>query len=324
MLTFDEAVKLKDGEKISILLANGFSQAWNADIFNYANLFEQADFGDRTEIIRQIFISLETFDFEKVMSSLVSAEIIGEAYGFNEQHLENIEKDKNILKEALIRAISNTHPDRPHNVTDDQYISVRNFIHQFNEIYTLNYDLLLYWARNKNNLKPDNYTTDDGFRANQSWHSVGTKQEVYFLHGGLHLYDTGLSIKKHACDDWGDTIVDKVRRNLEQGRFPLFVSEPTHEKKLNKIEHNPYLNKCYESLGKLKDTLFIFGHSMDENDKHIFAQIKASNLKKVFVSLYGDENSEQNLRTKANARAYIESPSITVEFYDAETVPIWV
>ncbi|GGB20039.1 DUF4917 family protein [Agarivorans gilvus] len=324
MQTFDEAMESVNQETVSILLANGFSQAWDADIFNYANLFEQADFGARNNVIRNIFEQLETFDFEKVMNSLVSAGVIGEAYGLDEQYLSNIEEDKDILKEALIRAISNTHPDRPYDVTDDQYVAVRNFMFQFNAIYTVNYDLLMYWARNKNDLAPVNHQTDDGFRANQTWQSVGTAQEVFFLHGGLHLYDTGLSIKKHVCDDRGDTIVDKVRNNLENGRFPLFVSEPTHEKKLSKIEHNPYLNKCYESLKRLDGNLFIFGHSMDENDKHIFDQIKASNLSRVFVSLYGDENSEENLRTKANARAYIESPGLVVEFYDAATVPVWV
>lgn len=39
MLSYQNAIdQLPDGEKPSILIANGFSQAWNARIFNYASI----------------------------------------------------------------------------------------------------------------------------------------------------------------------------------------------------------------------------------------------------------------------------------------------
>ncbi|MBL4653700.1 MAG: hypothetical protein JKY53_12695 [Flavobacteriales bacterium] len=48
MITFEEAIAtVERGDKPSILLGNGFSRAWNNDIFNYANLLEAADFGHR-------------------------------------------------------------------------------------------------------------------------------------------------------------------------------------------------------------------------------------------------------------------------------------
>ncbi|WP_140089819.1 DUF4917 family protein, partial [Vibrio parahaemolyticus] len=67
-------------------------------------------------------------------------------------------------------------------------------------------------------------------------------------------------------------------------------------------------------------TLFIHGHSMADNDKHIFDQINESGIEKVFVSIFGDENSETNRETMANARRFIHAD---VEFYDASTAPIW-
>ena len=70
-------------------------------------------------------------------------------------------------------------------------------------------------------------------------------------------------------------------------------------------------------------TLVIFGHSMDGNDKHVFDQIKSSGLSKIFVSIYGDEDTEENIRTKANARAYLERPGIDVDFYQAELAAVW-
>ncbi len=144
------------------------------------------------------------------------------------------------------------------------------------------------------------------------------------MHGGLHIYDDGISIKKHAFRGDDDTsIVDQVRANLDQGKFPLFVSEPTFEKKQTRIEHNPYLNSCFKALKKLSGPLFIHGHSMAENDRHIFNQINESGVDKVFVSIFGDEYSETNKATIANAQRFINTQKIQIEFYDAASAPIW-
>ncbi|GEK46240.1 DUF4917 domain-containing protein [Bisbaumannia pacifica] len=324
MQTFQEAIDSVDEDaKPSIVLANGFSQAWNARIFNYENLLQAANFGDRDTVIRPLFQSLETYDFEAVSKQLTAAETVLRAYDPDNALIESIVSDRDVLKDSLITAISNTHPNLPSEITDDQYVAVRTFLSQFNEIFSINYDLLFYWARNKYNLAPENYRTDDGFRAQRRWEGHGTDQEVYFLHGGLHIYDTGRYIKKHACTDDGVTIIEQVRDNLEHGSFPLFVSEPIHERKRQRIDHNPYLNYCFQALGNLRGSLFIHGHSMDENDKHIFDQIKSSRVSKVFVSIYGDENTAANTRTKANAMAFLQGFGKSVEFYQAESAPVW-
>jgi len=322
--SFQEAIDSLDHDaKRTIILANGFSQAWNAQIFNYANLLEAADFGDRDLIIRPLFNSLETYDFEAVSKQLTAAETVLRAYDPNNLLIDRIISDREVLKNALITAISNTHPDLPREITDIQYVAVRTFLSQFDEVFSVNYDLLFYWARNKNSLAPEDYTTDDGFRAQQRWEGHGTKQAVHFLHGGLHIYDTGQCIKKHACTDDGVTIIEQVRQNLNSGNFPLFVSEPTDQKKKQRIDHNPYLHYCFQALGALTGILFIHGHSMDENDKHIFEKIKSSRILKVFVSIYGDENTAANARTKANAMTYLQSVGRPVEFYRAESAPVW-
>ena len=50
-------------DDISILLANGFSQAWDHTVCNYKSLFEKADFGTREIEIRNLFTEFETYDF---------------------------------------------------------------------------------------------------------------------------------------------------------------------------------------------------------------------------------------------------------------------
>ncbi len=324
MQTFQAVIESLDAdEKPFILLANGFSQAWNANIFNYANLLAAADFGDRHSVIRPLFDNLQTYDFEAVSKQLTAAEMVLRAYDPNNALVDQIVSDQDVLKNSLITAISNTHPNLPNEITDEQYVSVRTFLSQFKEVFSVNYDLLFYWARNKNNLAPENYKTDDGFRAQLCWKGHGTEQEVHFLHGGLHIYDTGQHIKKHACTDDGVTIVEQVRNNLQSGNFPLFVSEPTHQRKKQRIERSPYLNYCFQALGSITGSLFIHGHSMDDNDKHIFDQIRSSRVSNIFVSIYGNENTPANARTKANARAFLEGVGKQVAFYQAESAPVW-
>jgi hypothetical protein len=322
MMSFDEAMNsIQEGEKCSVLLGNGFSQAWNQDIFNYQSLFKQADFGAGKTQVRSIFKRFNTYDFEAVMLRMQHAAEILEIYEGSEELIAKIKKDAESLKESLLRAIAETHPEVPYSVNQGQYSSARKFLCHFDQIFSLNYDLLLYWAINKKEIEPQDLRSDDGFRAGLTWEGYDTDQNVFFLHGGLHIYDTSTTILKHAYIKKVKKIIDQVRSNLNENKFPLFVSEPNHDKKLAKIEHNPYLQYCLVALKASQGTLFIYGHSIDESDKHIFDQIEQSKLNKVFVSLYGDPKSEKNKRTQANAQTYMSR--LAVEFFNAESVPVW-
>ena len=314
---------VEDGAKPSILLGNGFSRAWSNDIFNYANLLDAAQFDDRNDELHNLFLRCETYDFEAVMRTLVSAKTVLESYGGNDGLIKTIERDQQRLKDALITAISDTHPSRPSDVTSDQFTAARRYLSRFDQIFTVNYDLLFYWARNMGDLPPDNYLTDDGFRDGNKWRGHNTNQEAHFLHGGLHIFDRGSTIEKHTFSKTGTSIVDQVRNNLASGRFPLFVSEPTSDRKKARIEHNPYLNYCFRALRQVSGAFFIHGHSIDENDKHIFDQLKKSPVERFFVSIFGDEYSDENTRKKANARAYLESGISEVKFFDEQSAAIW-
>ncbi|MFW1060680.1 DUF4917 family protein [Vibrio parahaemolyticus] len=324
--TYQETIdELPEGVTPSILLGNGFSQSWDTEIFRYDYLLDRANFGERDEEIKEIFRRFETSDFEQIMKNLIAAEVVGEAYGIDEDTLEQIRDDQEKLKESLIDVISRSHPLSPSEVTNVQFRAVRAFLREFQNIFTLNYDILLYWAINKTNREIDSHrylNKTDGFDSNY-W-SQDRSQNLFFVHGGLHLYDTGTDIKKHVYyRDERVGIVDQVQENLDAGRFPLFVSEPTHEKKLQKIEHNPYLNRCYQSLKSLDGVLYIHGHSMDDNDMHIFQQIKKSRVSKVYVGIFGDPNNDRNTRARANALAFLQRPGLELEFYDSATAPVW-
>ncbi|PJO38033.1 DUF4917 domain-containing protein [Delftia acidovorans] len=325
MLTFDEAfATLPAGIQPTILLGNGFSQAWNTEIFNYASLFQVANFGNRDVQIRTLFERLNTWDFESVMRTLLSAELVAEVHGLEKSVIDAIKIDQELLKEALLTAVSDNHPGLPGEVTRAQYEAVRRFLRRFSHIFTVNYDLLMYWARNQD-IDPA-WVTDDGFRAGQLWKGYGTDQAVHFLHGGLHLYEAPNGVRKHAYKgEVGGGIVSQVRENLnlQPPRFPLFVAEPTHQKKKERIDRSPYLSYCLRQLAAVDTPIFILGHSMDQNDLHIFEAIRTSSVRQIFVSVFGDEHSDANRRLIANARAYLGGPLMTVDFFDAGTVAAW-
>ena len=66
------------------------------------------------------------------------------------------------LREVLVRAIAENHPAHPGEIDIEQYQHCRHFLSHFHTIYTVNYDLLLYWAIMQD-LEPE-VPSDDGFR----------------------------------------------------------------------------------------------------------------------------------------------------------------
>jgi hypothetical protein len=322
MITFSEALtQVSMSGKPSILIGNGFSRAWNSNIFDYQTLLDRADFKNRNVEIRSLFSSIGTYDFECVMRTLKAAETVLDAYGDCDELIKIVNTDQELLKEALIGAITKTHPEKPNEIKIEEYTSVRTFISKFEQIFTVNYDLLFYWARNQE-LPPVDYKTDDGFRDGGKWEKLET-QNVHFVHGGLHIYDVDTGIEKHSFAASAIRIVDQVKNNLANGKFPLFVSEPTSEKKKRRIEHNPYLNNCFRRMLTLQGDFFILGHSFDDNDKHLFDQISRSLIKKIFVSVFGDPSTDINKRTIANALTYLGGQNRDVIFFVAESAPVW-
>lgn len=197
MYTFSQAMNsLSVGERPALLMGNGFSQAWSTKIFNYRSIFENAQFGEHDTLIRNLFQELDTFDFESVMDKLSCTNRILQHYDPQCPIIPLIRDHQEALKKALINAISSSHPTYPHEISDEQFSCVRSFLSKFKGLFTLNYDLLMYWARNKKDLQPRDFDTDDGFRVGRAWQRYETDQEVFFLHGALHLYEQGSLIKK--------------------------------------------------------------------------------------------------------------------------------
>ncbi|HOD84105.1 MAG: hypothetical protein BWX88_03021 [Planctomycetes bacterium ADurb.Bin126] len=144
LLTFHEALKQTDGVKRHLLLGNGFSRACRNELFAYEALFTQAK-KNLSPSAKKAFDALKTTDFEAVMRALKQARDLLQVYAPTMPKLaERLATDAEELRDVLAQAIASSHPDRPNEITDDEFGASREFLSHFNNIYTLNYDLLLY------------------------------------------------------------------------------------------------------------------------------------------------------------------------------------
>jgi hypothetical protein len=336
MITFPRA--LADSEpygKRHLLLGNGFSIACRPDIFLYGKLYENADFSKLSPTAKYAFEALRTQDFERIIKALRDASKILRAYGFDPAKVDLLLQDADALRELLVQTIAASHPAWPGEITESEYQACRAFIAPFDTIYTFNYDLLLYWVlmHTEEGVLP---ASDDGFRKQEDnyeaayvvWEpSQSHEQNMYFLHGALHVFDTGTEIQKYTWSNTGTRLVDQIREALKRNFFPVFVSEGTSAEKLERIRHNDYLAKAYRSFSEITGSLFVYGHSLAANDEHYLKRIEKGKISRLYVGIYGDPGSDSNTQIirRANQLSAARSKRrpLTVSYFDAESAKVW-
>jgi hypothetical protein len=338
MFTFNQAID--DSQKYPqrhALLGNGFSISCRPDIFVYGKLFERADFSDLSPSAKFAFEALGTQDFEKVIRVLRDASAVLAAYrGSPAPLIQQLKEDADGLREVLVQAIASSHPEWPGEISDVEYRSCRNFLRNFKNVYTLNYDLLLYWAVMHDDEDEKKRKSDDGFRTPEDefdseyvvWEAgTSRSQNIWYLHGALHVFDAGTEVQKYTWVNTGQRLIEQIRDALERDYFPLFVAEGTSGEKLERIMHSEYLAKGKRSFSSIGGALFIHGHSLAANDEHFLKAIEKGKMKHLYVGLFGDEDSPDNkaiiARAVRMASNRAQSKPLNVSFYDSASAKVW-
>jgi hypothetical protein len=355
VLSFEQALKKAESYgKRHLLLGNGFSIACKPDIFTYGSLFEEAKKSMSKELAA-IFAAMGTQDFEEVIRALQHAAAIVSAYNPKlKRTIARMNSDAEKLKTDLIKAVAGRHPARPNDISDERYFACRKFLSNFvgenagGKIYTMNYDLLLYWALMHEEEDPGELITlnhDDGFRKDEDdndapyveWQgeSAAHGQNIHYLHGALHLFDAGHQLQKYTWVNTGRALVDQAAEALKKNMFPVFVAEGSSKSKLTKIQHSGYLHHNFKSFAGVCQTkprdgaaLFVFGHSFAKNDAHVLDQIGRGKITHLFVSLYGDPSSKSNLIIRGSVEHIAglrpaAFPALSVDFFDAGSAKVW-
>lgn len=337
VLSFDQALKRSTEihHKRHVLLGNGFSIACRPKCFTYGRILDEADLDALSVAGRTLFNNEKTSDFEQVIRALRTTARMAAFYKTSDSNLaKRLTDDAERLKEVLATTLAKKHPDHVGSVTSEEYEVARIFLSNFGRFFSLNYDLLLYWAL-MHEVDPD-LRHDDGFRADPddpdaswvAWNDYNQYgQNVYFLHGGLHLYADGATLKKLTFRRTGVALVEQIRAQLDEGAFPLIVTEGTSEEKHASILHHAYLAKCLRALTSCEGSLFIHGHSLDENDRHVLRAIVEGKFKALFISIHGNPGSKSNKEILRQAEILAdERPSrkpLSVDFYNADTASVW-
>jgi len=342
LATFAEAIAsipARDGKHL--LLGNGFSQACRSDIFSYGSLLEKADFSNLSKTAKDSFNTLETTDFEVVIRTLRDSAKLVALYANDQKKLvSTLNGDAKKLKNLLVDTISKHHPANPSKLSDSEFSHGREFLRNFKNIYTLNYDLLLYWTlmhdlEGEKSFQKINF--DDGFRHPDgedesvtyvSWEVENSnKQNVYYLHGALHLFESDTELQKFTWTRTGVKLIDQINESLERESYPLIVAEGTSDQKMGRIMKSGYLQRGLKSLASIGGSLFVYGMSMSPNDEHILKRIEKSKISNLWIGVYGDPKAKSNKDMIARASALEnmngkKSP-LSVKFYDAQSANVW-
>ncbi|WP_081465765.1 DUF4917 family protein [Corynebacterium variabile] len=334
----DDAIadaKNKSGD-ISLILGNGFSSAYG-ECFRYPTLKSRAEIPNLSRPKDRIFEESGSDDFETTMRRMSYTTSMLRLYsqGSSSDICCQIENDRLLIKNALVETLADIHPPSSRSIDSIKYRRTRSLIRKFSRIYSLNYDLLLYWATLNSDSDGEGIIGTDGFYKDGDslvWrgHPSTATTKIYYLHGGMHLYYDEEDKKIHKLSNQkGKTIISQVRENLNNGHYPCVVTEGSSKDKIKRILESNYLNTSYESLDTLSGSLFTFGASLDKNDNHIFDKASgAPNLHSLYI---GVRNPHSASAININARAQEikkhhddkNGKQLTLKFYNSSVPGVW-
>lgn len=339
LISFPEAIgDVEDRDvEATVLLGNGFSMDFDAEIFGYESLAKEAKLENLSVAKDDLFQTLGSSNFEVVIDKLKSAATAAELYGGPEPLIETLRADASVVQNGLADVLADRHPEHAYELSDQEVQYARAFLSNFDQLFTLNYDLLLYWVVNRASVGYP-VPQSDGFewptfhdRSRLIWKSKpSTAQAVHYLHGALHMYVEDRRVHKLSYNAQG-RLVEEMRQRLSAGRYPLVVTEGTCEEKLDRIDRSAYLRTAHRRFAALSGALFIHGVSFSPNDDHILEPLEASNndIEVVYVGVHGSLTSTAGRRLSNRAteiqerRKEAKGRALEVYFYDSASAHVW-
>jgi hypothetical protein len=101
------------------------------------------------------------------------------------------------------------------------------FLAQFDTIFTLNYDLLLYWVILANTTQfQDGFGLAEDRKGFRCTFKMDAYCNVFNLHGGLHLFKTEDDLVEKRIDQ-GSGVIDAIASTITNGRrLPCVMRSP--------------------------------------------------------------------------------------------------
>ncbi|SEB81251.1 DUF4917 family protein [Microbacterium hydrocarbonoxydans] len=336
--TFDEALAHAEEhtDVASLLLGNGFSIDYAPEIFHYESLAAEASLSGLSVTKQELFEALGSSNFEVVIDRLRAAAALEIVYGGSTERASTMKADARVVRNGLADVLADRHPARAQHLEDDEITHARLFLSHFTNIFTLNYDLLLYWAlmaREYGSRVPtkDGFGWVSGRDRRLVWSSNPSRtQRVFFLHGALHLFVEDHRLYKLSYNENGP-IIRSLRQRLSRGEYPLVVTEGTREEKEARIGKSAYLRFGIARFRELGGSLFIHGASLSPNDDHIIEHLESaeSDVVALYVGIHGDPEAGAAREVVARAKEIVRrrraegGRRLKLKFYDASSAKVW-
>ena len=332
----------KKGRTHHLLIGNGFSIAYDKDIFSYNALNDYIMKSDN-ELTKQVFQIYNTQNFETIMEQLNNMVAVMKLLGVSEEQQKKVTAVSQDLKTKLIDAITAMHPEHVFNIPEEKSQQCFSFLSEYvnngGQIFSTDYDLLLYWVMMRNssqhfgdgfgreaeNLGYGKYASEEEIEWSElTWGKYKEEQNVHYLHGSLPLFDSGKDIIKVEYDS-ANYLLEVIKKKIDGGTYPVFVAAGNSAQKMQHITHNKYLTFCYDSLCEITGSLVVLGFSFGDNDTHIIdainkaakhGQQRGDKLFSIYVGVFseGDYNHMKSIEGKFQTK---------VNYFDARTAHIW-
>lgn len=341
--TFDDvlaSIRKNSARKFHLLLGNGFSMAYDSDIFSYNALHDFVTKLDDQDLSTILGV-LESRNFEVIMQHLDNCSALIAAFGGAPELKQRIDAASTKLKTSLLDAVKALHPEHVFKVPEGQSKACSSFLKGFldsgGNIYSTNYDLLLYWILMRNSIvahvdgcgrepeNPDEFVpSEEQTWSELTWGKHRDKQNVFYLHGALPFFDNGIAVTKEEYDVY-NYLLQKISARMERGEYPIFVTAGDGHQKLKHIMHNRYLTYCYESICNAEGSLVTFGFNFGQYDEHIITAINMAakhgrkvpdKLWSIYIGVYSDADQQhiEQIAGKFKCKVHI---------YDAKTARVW-
>lgn len=262
---------------------------------------------------------------------------------------EIIEKDIRILKNETLAMIKEIHPNNYEEEKEIFDICSEN-IGIFDFIFTVNYDLILYWLimiyntnrgcckfRDGMSHRDRDFEFDSKKFNLKKWSCVNNSYNVFYLHGAIHLIedsdskDTFKVARKAGKSESLRMLIEALLNEFSKYKN-LIVFEGSDKEKIFRINHNEYLKEGLMQLSRKCGDLVVYGCSIinDDgtlnNDRHIWEAImRNQKIKNIYIGLYFSdaidfENEEERIRS-ALIGNYEETRNII--FFTTKDIDIW-
>lgn len=318
---------IKDGYKGTVLLGNGASISVD-ESFHYGSLKQHSlDNGLLTEDVEKIFDFFHTDDFELILRIVWQATNVNKSLDIVDEKTEEAYQH---VRDCLIAAVRDIHSE--HDDISDQLPNIYNFLKGFNTVIDLNYDLIVYWAMMYGLDINDGHAFKDCFVGSEfddDWQRfkdpIGWQRScalVFYPHGSLIFARDKIENEKKISTN-GLSLLEGILGKWRRGSYvPLFVSEGTKEQKVKSIQSSYYLNTVYrEVLTSLSNNLVIYGWGMGEHDMHIIQRVAKSNISKVAISVFRNDQAYCNRVSKVLEDEF--GAQCEIEFFNSESAGCW-